>query len=270
MGIHDLMPHLPGGGRDEYYYSFFDLKMDGNAVPFDAASALWQFAAHHAYDYLRGNHTPALQEWACFLNYLRSVCGWKLIIYMDGMENLAKVPEIKRRRAAVELAQQRHDLHGQVKNTPEYIAKAMAVCQFLSIEAHVSAYEADTQVSFCTCKESLVAVTSDSDLLAYGVHHRLIVVKRFTGEMFCIINLDENVEEGEYPLLDLYRKHGRIVFQLYAAYRGCDFTSCSTGIKDVGYVEFLSLVENTGDKLTAETLSVVLWDRERGGGKLKC
>ena len=94
MGINDLLPHLLGGGRHEYCHSFYHLGMKNYAVPFDAASALWQFAAKHAWDYLRGNHTPALIEWAHFLNYLRSICRWDLRVYMDGMENVEKRPEI--------------------------------------------------------------------------------------------------------------------------------------------------------------------------------
>ena len=63
MGINDFLPHLPGGRRDEYYHSFYNLiEMRDQVVPVDAASALWQFAAKHAWDYLRDNYLPALTE----------------------------------------------------------------------------------------------------------------------------------------------------------------------------------------------------------------
>jgi hypothetical protein len=55
-----------------HFYGALD---KGSTVPFDAASALWQFAARHASDYLRGNLTPALVEWSRFLNNLRSICN---------------------------------------------------------------------------------------------------------------------------------------------------------------------------------------------------
>ena len=43
MGINNLLPHLPGG--DYYHHSFFGSGLaDEKDVPFDAASALWQFA----------------------------------------------------------------------------------------------------------------------------------------------------------------------------------------------------------------------------------
>lgn len=75
MGIDDLLPRLPGGGSNDYKHSFYGALDKGSTVPLDAASALWQFAARHASDYLRGNLTPALVEWSRFLNNLRSICN---------------------------------------------------------------------------------------------------------------------------------------------------------------------------------------------------
>ena len=48
---------MPGGGKNNYHHSFLKLGFEGKVVPFDAAGALWQFASHHAWDYLRGNYT---------------------------------------------------------------------------------------------------------------------------------------------------------------------------------------------------------------------
>ena len=45
MGINNLLPHLPGGRTINFCHSFFGLGMSGDAIPLDAASALWQFAA---------------------------------------------------------------------------------------------------------------------------------------------------------------------------------------------------------------------------------
>ena len=78
---------MPGGGKNNYHHSFLKLGFEGKVVPFDAAGALWQFASHHAWDYLRGNYTPALNEWGNLLVYLRSICKWKLVVYLDGSEN---------------------------------------------------------------------------------------------------------------------------------------------------------------------------------------
>ena len=260
MGVLDLLPRLPGGKR--YHHSFYGLKWSGRAVPIDAASALFQFAAYNAANFLRGNHKPALIQWAKFLVYLRSMCGWNMIIYMDGMENVDKEPEIQRRRDAVEAAIGRNDLRGQIKNNPEYIAKAIEVCNFLSIEVHVSPYEADPQVSYVSLKRNLIPVTGDSDLLAYGVPS-LIIVKGFNHEYYRTIDLTVEVNEGEYPLFDLYKKHGPIVFQLYAACRGCDFTAAHSGVPGIGYAHFISSASKVEEPMNSTTLSKVLWSEKK-------
>ena len=236
--------------------------MKGHVVPFDAASALWQFAAKHAWEYLRGNHTPALIEWAHFLNYLRSICRWDLRVYMDGMENVEKRPEIERRNAAVAEAEVHNSLIGQIRNTPDYIAKAVNVCKFLGIEVYVSAYEADPQVSFVSLSNGLIAVTGDSDLLAYGVARKLILVKGFLHEWYRVIDLDANTTAGEYPLLDLYENHGKVVFQLYAGCRGCDFTNTRSGIQGLGFKKFIALAVKVEGGFTPKSLAAVLWEYE--------
>lgn len=231
----------------------------------DAASELWQFAANHAWDHLRGNHLPALVDWAHFLLYLRSICGWELSICLDGMENEHKQPEIERRKMAAENARQNENLIGQIKNTPDYIRKAKCVCEQLGIECQVSAYEADPQVSYVSVSKSAIAITGDSDLLAYGVgQEKLIIVKGFKHEWFRVIDLNANVPEGDYPLFDMYNKHGRIVFQLYAACSGCDFTDSRSGISGIGYESFVEIASKVEGELSAATLSNELWDCEEG------
>ena len=128
MGIKDLLPRLPGGtGPGCKCISFYDL-VPTAPVALDAAGALWQHAFHHSADFLRGNHLPSLTEWARLLVYLRSICGWKLVVYFDGRDNPHKDPENKRRRESAEKARAKGDISRTVKNTPEYIAKAVHVC----------------------------------------------------------------------------------------------------------------------------------------------
>ena len=75
MGISDLLPCLPGGGPNSYHHWFYESGLGvKKEVPLDAAGSLWQYAASHAADFLRGNYDPALVEWTCLLNYLRSIC----------------------------------------------------------------------------------------------------------------------------------------------------------------------------------------------------
>lgn len=144
MGIHDLLQQIPTG--NEYFHSFYDagnkLQLVGKVVPIDAASALWQFAARHGYDFLHGNFIPALSEWAHWIHHLRSICGWKLKVIMDGRENVDKAPEAGRRAARAKAAKEANNITGQIKNTPEYIIYALKVCKLMQIDVIVSAYEA--------------------------------------------------------------------------------------------------------------------------------
>ena len=116
MGIKDLLPHLPGGAQ--YHHSFMSLGLKGKIVPIDAAGALYQFAASYPADFLNNNHQPSLILWARWLVFLRSICGWKMIIYMDGMENDAKEPAKERRNKRREHAIETNNLRGQIRNTP--------------------------------------------------------------------------------------------------------------------------------------------------------
>lgn len=261
MGIKDLLPHLVGGDPKHIQYSFLDLNLAGQVVVIDAASALWQFASHHPSDHLRGNYNPALVEWARLLGYFRDICVMKLKVVFDGALNIDKQPEIDRRQQRVDDAATRNDLRGQVKNTPDYIAMAAHVCEFLNIEYCVAPYEADPQVAYMATKHSAVTVTCDSDLLAYGVTGKLVVVKGFNNHSYRVIDLNTNVTHGEYPLFDLYNQHGRILFQLYAACRGCDFTECPSGIRGVGYETFVRLVKDI-DELSPNSLANALWENE--------
>ena len=275
MGINNLLPHLPGG--DRYFHSFYDLKIGGRAVVLDAAGALWQFAATHARDHLGGNYDPAMVEWGHFLNYLRSLCGWELWVFMDGRENPHKGPEIERRRKNAEKARDENNLTGQVKNTPEYIAAAMKMCNHLKVKARVSAYEADPQVTYEALSKLLVLMTGDSDVFAYEKEEDevnesgepieaeledVIIVQSFRHQHYRIISLTADVPKGNLPLYDLYREHGKIVFQLYAACSGCDFTPDRCGIRGIGFETFVSIAANVEGDLSAASLAVQLWQEK--------
>jgi len=156
MGINDLLPHVPGGRSNDYHHSFYDLGLEGSLVPLNAVGPLSQFVAHHAADYIHGNHTPALIEWGRFLNYHRSICKWKFVAYFDGRINPHNDHENQRREQTVSNNMSSNNLRGQVRNTPDCNAKAAEVCKFLNIEFYMSAFEADPQVSALALNHSLV------------------------------------------------------------------------------------------------------------------
>lgn len=57
----------------------------------------------------------------------------------------------------------------------------------------------------------------------------------------------------------LYNKHGRIVFQLYAGYGGCNFTKIRAGISSIRINWFISLVNGIDGTLTTGSLAASLW-----------
>lgn len=260
MGIRELLRYLPGG--NQYKYGFMDLGWKGKKVPIDAAGAMYQFASFHAADFLKNNHQPSLILFARWLVHLRSTCYWNLMIYFDGMENKAKEPAKDRRQIRRDNAINTNNLRGQIRNTPEYIAKACEICKLLDIKFTVSAYEADPQVSYVCINEQLVPVTGDTDLLAYGAQS-IVIVRSFGAQVYRIIDLNADVREGEYPLIDLYKKHGVIVFQLYAGVSGCDFTEAESGINGIGYKSFIDAATKVGENLNANTLTTELWTQHQ-------
>ena len=103
-------------------------------------------------------------------------------------------------------------------------------------------------------------------LLAYGPSdqkyrlRKLMIVKSYRSELFRIINLEAEVDEGEFPLFDLYKKHGRIVFQLFAACNGRDFSEHASGIPYLGVDSFIRLVKCL-EKPSASTLASAIWNK---------
>jgi 5'-3' exonuclease len=89
-------------------------------------------------------------------------------VCVDGRHNPHKRHEDLRRQQRAERAQRSGMSYGQIRNTPEYIALAVAVCKFMQIEVVVSAYEANWQVMHRAIPDSLTAITGDSDLLDIG------------------------------------------------------------------------------------------------------
>jgi hypothetical protein len=110
-----------------------------SVVPIDGAGPLWQCANQHSSDYLRGNCGPASSAWVKLLNNLRSLCNLRCVVYMDGRFNPHK-------RFEEECRQNRASTQCSIRNTPEYIAQAVHVCNFLQIEVVMAPYEADPQV----------------------------------------------------------------------------------------------------------------------------
>ena len=79
-----------------------------------------------------------------------------------------------------------------------------------------------------------------------------------------VIDLCADVEEGEYPLYDLFRQHGRIIFQLYAGCSGCDFTKHERGIPGIGFAAFIVLANSITGDVHAGSFAAALWREKEG------
>eukprot|EP00986_Skeletonema_menzelii_P005570 scaffold2080_cov121-Skeletonema_menzelii.AAC.2 len=262
MGIEDLLPHLPGGKK--WRHDFYRLGWKNEVVPIDAAGLLWQCAAKHSRDFLDGNIVPALIEFSHHLNFKRSICRWECMLFFDGMNNKEKRFEDERRRQKRDKAK---DDYGRIKITAEYIAMAMCVAKSMKIKCFVSKEEADPQVSYVSMSNGCIPVTGDSDILAYGFpqeqgQRKVVIVQSYEQMWYRVIDLDANTEPGEYPLLDLYNKHGRIVFQLYACCRGCDFTEKRCGISGIGYSSFMTIASTVDGPFNAHNFSISIWNND--------
>ena len=87
-------------------------------------------------------------------------------------------------------------------------------------------------------------------------------MKSFMHEWLRVVDVYADVEEGGYPLIDLFRLYGRITFQLYAGCLGCDFTHVRSGITGIGYNTFVSLAKAVEGNLTAGSLAAVIWEKQ--------
>ena len=72
--------------------------------------------------------------------------------------------------------------------------------------------------------------------------------------------LQSDEPKGKFPLFDLYKQYGRVVFQLYAGCVGCDFTEKQVGIPGIGLKRFLDLIKNTTPPLSSATLGEAIWE----------
>jgi hypothetical protein len=128
------------------------------------AGLLWH---HQANDYLQGDYLPALSDIDKALNNIRSICNWKgITLIMDGRNNPHKRFEDARRQKKADASLAAHDdtssPAGQIRNTPEYIVRAIHVCKFMGIRVIVSVYEADGQVAKHSISSKVIPITRDT------------------------------------------------------------------------------------------------------------
>jgi hypothetical protein len=76
MGVFTLLTRLPGGDKEMSDFSKLKIGCE-EAIAFDAAGALNQFACHHAKDCMKGDYDGALKEWQTSLNHFVNIIEFK-------------------------------------------------------------------------------------------------------------------------------------------------------------------------------------------------
>ena len=136
-------------------------------ITFDIAGLLHRGARKHEAAYRSGQYRPSSVYVQRTLVYLSQMCKWDMFVVFDGMDNPLKANE-----------RQRRDDADALRNEPLYIAMIVKICTNLGIPGMVAKNEADHQCRVLhptTGRPASMIVTGDSDLLALGHTHVMIV-----------------------------------------------------------------------------------------------
>lgn len=246
MGIPGIYKNLP----KKNYNNITDLNLS-TRVYLDVANPMVSFADHTKNAYLEGNYVPALRLFNDFIIRITKQCAHLTVVF-DGGAYIPKEDEEIRRT-----------ISGGVRNTPRYIAGAVKLCRINSIEFIVSYSEADFQLSLTPeFAKSRTVISHDMDMFALGVR-RLIYVERWDTFKCTYIDLDDIINNGMKEisssnnnsnndndsmvgkLVDILIKHKNqltLVFQLIAAAVGCDFSSNSNGLDNIGIKKAIKFI----------------------------
>jgi len=260
MGIAGLLKELPGGPMSEALAGFSqltELQDKNNPADFDAGTLKFICALRHKAPYLTGNYLPAVSEFQRQLIVLQLVYDWNFTCILDGVSPIEKQHEHSRR-------QEKED-RIEIKST--YIAMCAKVCDSCFIPYVVSPLEADMQVG--RRREGTIAITRDSDLIAYG-HKRIIMIDDYRKEEYRVINMDTALTDEvaqQFPLYSFYKKYGIKIIHWWAAVMGCDISVEDCGIRDAGKKGFLKALHTFDGKdpdvLTSYSFAGKLRDNSR-------
>ena len=263
MGVKELKGELPWTHLRDWAVSF-----PGQVFLIDAANILFWCALACYPSFSAGDFIPAVAEFHKFAQYLvaRKVA---MEMFFDGMPNPDKAHEKRRRdekrRVAMEnIASAREegvepaekDKQALVTNTSLYIAMCAKCCSVLQIPFSVCYQEADSGLAarFLMNASQYIVVSADTDMLVNGVSKWVSVKNWWTGEATFIDvtpkgleahvpQLDEN-DDDKHPLLTHFQKSGAIVFVIWAAVIGCDFTEEASGILGTGPVRLKAIFDD--------------------------
>ncbi|KAL3768178.1 hypothetical protein ACHAWO_006548, partial [Cyclotella atomus] len=252
MGIQGLLPMLPGGAMSDSYMGFSRLRSlispESHAISddsrkikadIDTGTLLYVCALKHRIAYNAGDYTHSVAEFHRQIVSLRVVYKWDMTIIFDGCPPPEKSPEHDRRKS-------KGDDGNNIIITSEFIALCAHACKRYFHNFVVSPAEADMQV--CRRDPTAIAVTRDSDLVAYGLK-TIVIVDNYSREEFRLIDMDCAVTDDtkeQYPLFWYYKKYGLQIIHFWAAVMGCDISKGPTkvGIDGIGKKVFFSALDS--------------------------
>ena len=250
------MKELPGGDPStdtRKGFSTIDFLADGKVqADLDAGTLVFVCALRHRQEYEAGVYLPATREFLRMMILLRKVHKWSFRVVFDGVPPPEKRYEHERRNQ-----------QDGLRITSLFEAHCIHVCKRMNIPYIVAASEADVQV----CKHldyNGVAITRDSDILAYG-NLRVLLIDSYGKEEYRFIDmrtpLTEDVIE-KYPLYYHYTRHGPRVLYFWAAVMGCDFTKQANGISHVGRSRIMAALHSLRHltHATNEQFAEALWN----------
>lgn len=237
MGISDLLSNLPGGpiGQQKTRFAKCKEQLAGRKLDIDSGSLLFVCAIAHKETYSNQIYEPAVAEFLGLLITLRTSYRWDFTVIFDGQPPKEKAPEHERRK-------KRDD---GIVITSLFIGMCVNVCRRYYINYVVAPCEADVQVGR---RHSAIAVTRDSDLIAYG-NEQVLIVDSYKGQKWRFIDmtipLSDDLKE-KFPLFAYYKRWGLRIIHWWAAVMGCDISIGDTkcGIKGVGPVVFFKALES--------------------------
>ena len=252
MGIQGLLPMLPGGAMSDSYMGFSRLRSlispESHAISddsrkikadIDTGTLLYVCALKHRIAYNAGDYTHSVAEFHRQIVSLRVVYKWDMTIIFDGSPPPEKSPEHDRRKS-------KGDDGNNIIITSEFIALCAHAFKRYFHNFVVSPAEADMQV--CRRDPTAIAVTRDSDLVAYGLK-TIVIVDNYSREEFRLIDMDCAVTDDtkeQYPLFWYYKKYGLQIIHFWAAVMGCDISKGPTkvGIDGIGKKVFFSALDS--------------------------
>jgi hypothetical protein len=106
--------------------------------------------------------------------YLKFTLKWDVLVVFDGKDQAWKDVEHNRRYGNDVVDDD--GVKTKIRNNGTYLALCAKICAGLKIPYIVSLLEADTQVVKCCRDENPVIVTGDSDILAYNMGIRVVLI----------------------------------------------------------------------------------------------